>query len=66
MAEIIADKIILTSTEDGLELLGNLYYQGFDKIIIHEKNIEAIAQIVVTLQFSFWALFLHLDEQISL
>ncbi|MFC2324598.1 MAG: DUF4180 domain-containing protein [Bacteroides sp.] len=39
MAEIIADKIILTSTEDGLELLGNLYYQGFDKIIIHEKNI---------------------------
>ncbi|MFC2347814.1 MAG: hypothetical protein ACFNO7_02765 [Bacteroides sp.] len=27
---------------------------------------EAIAQIVVTLQFSFWALFLHLDEQISL
>lgn len=39
VAEIIADKIILTSTEDGLELLGNLYYQGFDKIIIHEKNI---------------------------
>ena len=33
VAEIIADKIILTSTEDGLELLGNLYYQGFDKII---------------------------------
>lgn len=39
VAEIIADKIILTSTEDGLELLRNLYYQGFDKIIIHEKNI---------------------------
>lgn len=39
VAEIIADKIILTSTGDGLELLGNLYYQGFDKIIIHEKNI---------------------------
>ena len=29
----------MRSTEDGLELLGNLYYQGFDKIIIHEKNI---------------------------
>ncbi|WP_052078105.1 DUF4180 domain-containing protein [Porphyromonas gulae] len=39
VAEIITDKIILRSTEDGLELLGNLYYQGFDKIIIHEKNI---------------------------
>ena len=39
MAEIITDKVILRSTEDGLDLLGNLYYQGFDKIIIHEKNI---------------------------
>lgn len=39
VAEIITDKVILRSTEDGLELLGNLYYQGFDKIIIHEKNI---------------------------
>ncbi|MDO4692450.1 MAG: DUF4180 domain-containing protein [Porphyromonadaceae bacterium] len=38
-AEIITDKIILRSTEDGLDLLGNLYYQGFDKIIIHKKNI---------------------------
>ena len=27
---------------------------------------EAIAQIVITLQFSFWALFLHLYEPISL
>ena len=39
VAEIITDKVILRSTEDGLDLLGNLYYQGFDKIIIHEKNI---------------------------
>lgn len=39
IAEIITDKIILRTTEDGLDLLGNLYYQGFDKIIIHEKNI---------------------------
>ena len=39
VAEIITDKVILRSTEDGLELLGNLYYQGFDKILIHEKNI---------------------------
>lgn len=33
-----ADKII-GSIEDGLSLLGDLYYQGFDKIIIHEKNV---------------------------
>src|SRR5690606_29411367 len=39
IAEIIADEIILKTTEDGLDLLGNLNYQGFDKIIIHEKNI---------------------------
>ena len=37
--EIKTHKVILRSTEDGLDLLGNLYYQGFDKIIIHEKNI---------------------------
>ncbi len=30
------------------------------------KDYEAIAQIVITLQFSFWALFLHLYEPISL
>lgn len=39
IAEIISDDIVLKTTEDGLDLLGNLYYQGFDKIIIYEKNI---------------------------
>lgn len=39
VAEIITDDIILKTTEDGLDLLGNLYYQGYDKIIIYEKNI---------------------------
>lgn len=39
VAEIITDEIILRTTEDGLDLLGNLYYHGYNKIIIHEKNI---------------------------
>lgn len=40
IAEVISeDNIIINTTSDGLNLLGNLYYQGFDKIIIHEKNI---------------------------
>lgn len=39
IAEIITDEIILKTTEDGLDLIGNLSYQGFDKIIIYEKNI---------------------------
>ncbi|HYG37506.1 MAG TPA: DUF4180 domain-containing protein [Cytophagales bacterium] len=39
IAEISADEIIIKSTEDGLDLLGNIYYQGFDRIIVHQKNI---------------------------
>ncbi len=39
VAEIISDDIILKTAEDGLDLLGNLYYQGFDKLILHERNI---------------------------
>jgi Domain of unknown function (DUF4180) len=39
ISEVISDKIIIATIEDGLDLLGNLYYQGVDKIIIYEKNI---------------------------
>lgn len=39
IAEIISDIVIINSAEDGLDLLGNIYYQGFDKVIIYEKNI---------------------------
>ncbi|KXH84597.1 DUF4180 domain-containing protein [Chryseobacterium kwangjuense] len=39
IAEVISDKIIINSAQDGLDLLGDIYYQGFDKVIIHEKNI---------------------------
>ncbi|MEZ4904500.1 MAG: DUF4180 domain-containing protein [Spirosomataceae bacterium] len=39
IAEIISEIVIIKTVEDGLDLLGNLYYQGFDKIIIEEKNI---------------------------
>ena len=39
IAEVSSEQIIINSAEDGLDLLGNLYYQGFDKIIIYEKNI---------------------------
>ena len=41
IAEIKSDNIIINSAEDGLDLLGNLYYQDFDKIIIQEQNINA-------------------------
>lgn len=39
IAEITSDEFIIITTEDGLDLLGNLYYQGFDKIVLNEKNI---------------------------
>jgi hypothetical protein len=39
IAEVISEVSVISKIEDGLDLLGDLYYQGFDKIIIHEKNI---------------------------
>jgi hypothetical protein len=39
IAEVISADIIIKNAEDGLDLLGNLYYQDFDRIILHEKNI---------------------------
>lgn len=39
IAEISSEGLIIEKEEDGLDLLGNVYYQGFDRMIIHEKNI---------------------------
>ena len=39
IAEVVSDKFVIKTIEDGFDLLGNLYYQGFDKIVVHEKNI---------------------------
>ncbi|PJJ67084.1 DUF4180 domain-containing protein [Chryseobacterium geocarposphaerae] len=41
VAEIISDTIIINSVQDGLDLLGNIYYQGFDQVIIYDKNITS-------------------------
>ena len=39
IVEVISDVSILETAEDGLDLMGNLYYQGYDKVILHAKNI---------------------------
>jgi hypothetical protein len=39
IGEVTSDGLIIETAEDGLDLLGNLYYQGFDSIVIHEENI---------------------------
>lgn len=40
VAEIIADDYIWTTIEDGKDIMGDIYYQGYDKLIVHEKNIH--------------------------
>lgn len=40
IAEVVSEELIIKTSEDGLELLGNIYYQGFDKLIIYVKNIS--------------------------
>ena len=39
IAEVISDVTILDNAEEALDLMGNLYYQGYDKVIFHAKNI---------------------------
>ena len=41
IAEMISDNIIIQKNENGFDLLRNSYYQGFDNVIIHEKNIPS-------------------------
>lgn len=39
IVEVLSKVKIIDSIDDGLSLLGDLYYQDFDRIIIHEKNV---------------------------
>ena len=38
-AEIQASDIVIHSTEDALNLMGDLYYKGYDGLILHEEQI---------------------------
>ena len=40
IAEITSEQIIITTSEDGLDLLGSMYYQAFDGVILYEKNLS--------------------------
>jgi hypothetical protein len=42
IAEITSDEMLIQTAEDGLNLLGNLYYQDFDRIVLHEHNITPV------------------------
>lgn len=39
IAEVISEDILINNVEDSLDLLGNIYYQGADAMILKEKNI---------------------------
>lgn len=41
IAEVVSEGRIINQVEDAIDLLGNLYYQGFDKILICEENITS-------------------------
>ncbi|HEY8931504.1 MAG TPA: DUF4180 domain-containing protein [Mucilaginibacter sp.] len=36
---IEADELLIKTAEDGIDLLGNIYYQGYDKVIISKVQI---------------------------
>lgn len=40
IAELISDEIVISSLDNALDLVGNVYYQGFEKLILHEKNLS--------------------------
>ena len=39
LAEVISDQVILATVEDALDLIGNMFYQGFDGVVIYEHNV---------------------------
>lgn len=42
VAEVSANHLLIRNAEDGLQILVDLYYQDFDKIILFEENITPI------------------------
>lgn len=40
IAEVISTGILIKNIDDGKDLAANLYYQGFDNVIVHEKSIS--------------------------
>ncbi len=40
IAELVSDDILISNAEDGAQLLADLYYQGFDLIIIQSGHLD--------------------------
>lgn len=40
IAEILSDGVVIASAEEALDIMGTLYFQRFDKIILFQKNLS--------------------------
>ncbi|MGV3600824.1 MAG: DUF4180 domain-containing protein [Dyadobacter fermentans] len=39
IAEVTSDEVLIHTTDDGLQIMADLYYQGHDAVVLHERNI---------------------------
>lgn len=39
IAEVLSESILISTVEDALNLMADIYYQGYDAIILHEATI---------------------------
>lgn len=39
IAEVMSDDLLIETTSDALDVLGQVYYDGFDKMILHQTNL---------------------------
>ncbi|WP_400190203.1 DUF4180 domain-containing protein [Hymenobacter sp. B81] len=39
IAEVVSDEVVIQTAADGLDLLGNVYYQGFDGLLLHQHQL---------------------------
>lgn len=39
IAEVVSQEILINDVDDALDLLASLYHQGYDKILVYERNI---------------------------
>lgn len=39
IAEVISDEVLIRTPDDGLQIMVDLYYQGYGEMILHEPNI---------------------------
>ena len=39
IAEVLSDEMLIRTPDDGLQLMVDLYYQGYGEVILHEQNI---------------------------